>query len=256
MAAAQVRQSCVVVVKGFAFFAATVAVWHVVLAINIRTTPVFPWFVVLDAGFLYWAGRILHRRNLLGDRCGHRDTPRSVLFGILVVTASLAIAIIQGSIGGLQLGPLERIADVSPFFSTSAIVALPLYAAIAEELGFRGIVQTSLEPIVGVGIAIAITTALFSTVHAQNPLFGQQWAFYLSLSIALGLVAVICKSLTLCMALHAGLNGLSVVTTLYFGPIYLGELGGVARTMLGGVAIGCVAGAIYVAKIISCDAIE
>lgn len=100
------------------------------------------------------------------------------------------------------------------------ILSAALVAPIAEELLFRGLLQTTLLRATGrPWLSILITSALFTSVHISAadpaslpPLF--------VLSIALGLALERSKNLLTCITIHAGFNAFNLALTyiLYVAP--------------------------------------
>lgn len=222
---------------GLLLLAGTTILWSFVLALNIRTFPSVPWFVVIDIGALYLAARYLKRRDASSDRLDFDSlTTQSLAFGVGGVAACYCLGVVEGAIAGIQIGPMVSVPGLSAFGSNVAVLFLPVYAAVSEELTFRGLVQCNLERIFKPHWAILVTSALFLAVHVQRPDFAAQWVFLVSLSIVLGIVAAKFRSLILCIILHAAANFIVVVLAWALGPFRLHELSVAATGLIAALA--------------------
>lgn len=202
-----------------------ILLWHLALLANAVLSPEIPWFVVAAVGAAYFATRYVSRQEAIKSRLALGSmTGWALVFGVSGSIACLSIAIVEGSLAGLPLGPLMATIEAPPLFSNLAILLVPVYAAVIEELAFRGVIQIRLEGLLGTKAAIAIATLLFLGVHLQKADFAAQWFFYLTFSLTLGIVAARFRSLALCVVLHLALNFVSVAVTWAFGPFRLGEL--------------------------------
>ncbi len=172
------------------------SLWHAALLANAILSPAVPWFIVIAAASLYVATRYVCREEVTRNRLAFRSiSGRALAFGIAASIACLSISILEGSLASLALGPLAAPVHASPFVANLAILLLPAYAAVIEELAFRGVVQTSLEGRIGRNPAIGIATLLFLGVHLPKGDFAAQWLFYLTFSLTLGIVAAKFRSL-------------------------------------------------------------
>ena len=102
-------------------------------------------------------------------------------------------------------------------------IATAVVPAICEELAFRGIILTNLDPY-GKGTAILGSALLFGLMH-MNP---AQFLYTTVMGIMLGLVYVKTKSIWLCMVIHFVNNGLSVIQDIVY---YLFDADAVVRIM-------------------------
>lgn len=243
------RELALVVLRGALILFGGILLWHAALIANAILSPSIPWFVGMAAGGLYLVARYVRRSEFIETRLALRSVNGFALqFGVTATTACLCIAILQGSFAHLQLGPLAAPVHASPLVTNLAVLLLPGYAAVIEELSFRGAIQTSLEKLLGSKVAIAATTLLFLGVHVQKADFASQWMFYLSFSVVLGIVAARYGSLALCVLLHVTVNLVSVAIAWAFGPFQLGNLSEAAQVALTALALAGTASALVVLR--------
>lgn len=215
-----------------------ISLWHLALLVNAVLSPAIPWFVVTAVCVSYLATRYMSRSEAIRSRLAlHSMNGWALAFGASASIACVSVAILEGSFAGLPLGPLTAPVDASPLVTNLAILLLPVYAAVIEELAFRGAIQTTLEERLGTRAAIAIATLLFLGGHIQRADFAAQWLFYLTFSLTLGIVAAKFRSLVLCMVLHVAVNFISVLATWAFGPFHLGNLTLAAKVFITLIAI-------------------
>lgn len=85
-----------------------------------------------------------------------------------------------------------------------------IFAPILEELWFRGVALESLRPY-GNGFAIFVTAILFGITHANLA----QFFYATAIGIFLAYVAIHTGSIVVPMILHAMMNGISSITSLF-----------------------------------------
>jgi membrane protease YdiL (CAAX protease family) len=234
-------QELVAAVTGAALLVpATIAIWYVTLIANLAVSPSIPWFVVLDLLGLFGLFRYLKSQDLLSSSFALQPaSKRALVFGVTGMVACYCLAVIEGAFGGMRLGPLIEVASGANNTSVTAVLVLPVYAGISEEMIFRGALQTRLARTFGPVVAIALTTILFLGVHLQRSDFVTQWMFFAMLSIVLGTIASRLGSVPLCIVLHAGTNFVSVAVTWWFGPFLLANLRGWVLVPIACLGIAC-----------------
>jgi uncharacterized protein len=96
----------------------------------------------------------------------------------------------------------------SGFGGLGHALAIAIASAVGEEIVFRGVVYRRLEEKLGTAIALLISAALFSLVHAGNA--GANWVSTLAIAlesgVMLGLAYAATRSLWLPIGLHFGWN--------------------------------------------------
>jgi membrane protease YdiL (CAAX protease family) len=116
-----------------------------------------------------------------------------------------------------------------------SLVVLAGFAPVAEELFFRGYVQTRLEERFGAGPAIAVTSLLFGLFHMNLP----QGVFAGFFGLLVGWVAWATRSVRISIAVHAVNNAVFVLSI----AIGIGRPSGLARlienAVAAAIALGC-----------------
>ena len=89
-----------------------------------------------------------------------------------------------------------------------ALIAPTLFAAVSEELIFRGILFRWIEEFGGSWTALIVTSALFGAIHLSNPGATLTAAFFIAIEagIMLGAAYMLTRSLWLPMGIHAAWN--------------------------------------------------
>ena len=89
-----------------------------------------------------------------------------------------------------------------------ALIAPTLFAAVSEELIFRGILFRWIEEFGGSWLALIVTSALFGAIHLSNPGATLTAAFFIAIEagIMLGAAYMLTRSLWLPMGIHAAWN--------------------------------------------------
>lgn len=181
-------------------------IWQLMLSVNLALTTRIPWFVLGAAAACWWATRVVLRADVraLGQSTVNGSLLGFVLLAILLCIASFAF---QAAVTELPAtSTLAAPADVSPAFAAAFSIMAPVFAGMIEEVAFRGIIQPSLIRYFGRVRAIGATSLLFVIWHFWNPLFAYQCGAYLVMSVVLGFLAVVSRSLVLCVFAHAAVN--------------------------------------------------
>lgn len=234
------HQLLVAIVGATLLFLAAIATWYLTLIANVAVSPSIPWFVAADLLALYACLRYLRSQAVLARPFALRPVSKqALLFGVSGTVACYCLAVVEGAFGAMRLGPFEGVPRASNATSVTAVLFLPIYVGICEEMIFRGALQTRLERAIGPPAAIALTTVLFLAVHLQRPDFATQWMFLATLSIVLGVVVSKFDSLPLCVLLHASTNFVSVGLTWAFGPFSLSDLSSAALLVVACFGTAC-----------------
>jgi membrane protease YdiL (CAAX protease family) len=158
---------------------------------------------------------IIARRDVLPLLRAARISPRQA-FGL----AGVALAFMVAMAAYFQL--IER-AGV-PFYRATAsyldhawpvwsmFLMISVLPAIVEEMAFRGVIQSSLEQILGSREAWLIQAALFSVLHLLPIIFPSHFA----MGLFFGYLRLRSKSLYPGMLVHATWNALSLCEELYW----------------------------------------
>jgi membrane protease YdiL (CAAX protease family) len=217
-----------VVWSGLLAFLLTVlagGVWTVLLVSNIATSPAIPWAPAVMAVLLWlmW--------QYLGGRWGSLDTsearrrylratplPREV-FAWALSAGLLSIVALSGFwivLFRLVKVPGNALPDFSsyPWYTVALVLLMAsLVSSLAEEAGFRGYFQGTLERQLSGPIAIAIAALVIAPAHALTQ--GFYWPtmlWYFCVDVMFGTMAYLTKSILPGSVVHA--VGLTVFFTL------------------------------------------
>ena len=116
----------------------------------------------LIAAFLY----VHVRRGWLRDRTAGRLSPPRSRVPLPAVGVAVALALLAGNVAW-SLGPGEWVPTLesrSPAFFLIGV----LFAPLAEEVGYRGWVQTPLERPLGPVLAVALVAGAFAVSHGDD----------------------------------------------------------------------------------------
>ena len=188
-------------------------------ALNARVTPAVPWFILPGALLLLVAALAAERSVGIGlkNRLA-APFPLVVAIGLAVATLGTAICIAEGSLYGMthaaELGP----PGTSELFQLGYALWLPVVAAVAAELCFRGLMQTGLHALMSPWAAITLTAAINTAAHRWGPDLAQQWLGYFVLLVGFGYLRWWTRSLAPALVAHTLMN-LFVSAALYiWGP--------------------------------------
>lgn len=141
-----------------------------------------------------------HPRDDYRDPHALRNLALGLAAGLLIFSAAVAIAAAIGVYrvtGEGDLGGLE-----------AALVGPALFAAVSEELMFRGILFRWLEEWGGSWVALLLTSALFGCAHLLNPHASPIAAAGIAFEagVMLGAAYMLTRSLWMPMGIHAAWN--------------------------------------------------
>jgi membrane protease YdiL (CAAX protease family) len=185
-------------VVAFVVTAVTGGIWTALLAVNLATSPAFPWSVAVMALLLWLLWRYLggagwpratadaRRRYLRARRTSGRVFAWALTAGLLSIVALAGLWIVLFQVTNL---PSRALPDYSKYPLVTVALALvmaSLVNAVVEEATFRGYTQGVLEGSVGGGAAILITMLVMAPEHALTQ--GFAWPVLLTQSILPGIV--------------------------------------------------------------------
>jgi membrane protease YdiL (CAAX protease family) len=212
--------------------------------INSRIAPSVPWSAALSSILIvvFWAGLTAEGG---ADRSAFNQWPIWTLLAVSVLGV-LCFMAFQGVILSIWQGSYGVAAEENPRLAGS-FITIPLFAAIVEEMLFRGIVQVRAQHVVGARWAVLFTTCLFVPIHIVIPGFEFQWPLLLALSFICGWVASR-GSLLAAILIHAIYN-VSTNTFLHINGEFYFDTPDNVRTMLLALG-GLVAGAGLIATVV------
>jgi membrane protease YdiL (CAAX protease family) len=189
--------------------------WVVLIRLNVREHPEWPWAAATTACWLtimlvWLSGRGWPRRTSAFRRfhCRlWRPQPGAWAGDNLITILGLIGAMVGLSVVYVLIGASRPPVDVSPYPTTavrfSVLLMGPAVAGIVEEMAFRGYMQSHLERI-GPTFAILVTSTAFTLLHATHGLaylLAVAPGFFLA-SVVYGYLALKSGSILPGMALH------------------------------------------------------
>ncbi|HLZ96976.1 MAG TPA: type II CAAX endopeptidase family protein [Steroidobacteraceae bacterium] len=209
-------------VEAFVYLAAQIYLFQIVAGANYAILPGVPWFVIPLAISVYlssaWPVRKWSAWPIFW-------TPKRGVPALALILPALLICLAAVVIPGRILGLTITTLPVSPHATESLIasipIALPVFAAFTEEIGFRGILQGRLERYLGPPPAIAVTTVAYVLAHFGTPWFFPEILFYVALSVECGILASRARSVLPGILLHFAVNAIGIIGPLVWGPIHL-----------------------------------
>lgn len=220
---------------------ALTAIWSLLFAANLRSSPGAPWSVLAMALVLVAAWRALaaRRPELLPRRChsiAHRR--RALLAALALMSAAFGATLLVIRLAQVPTAALPHAAMANPLLACVWLAMASLVAGVAEEVGFRGVMQHGLERVMSRAVAIVVVAIAFALLHVGNPEFGAFAPIYLASSLGLSLIVRASGSLWPAIAAHALADFASYALLLLAGEDAIRNLSAVAQ---GGVAAACVA---------------
>lgn len=104
----------------------------------------------------------------------------------------------------------DGMAGLSPVFALVGFIGITVLTPLWEELFFRGILLSSIRLRWGVGLAVAVSSALFAAAHGVPILL----PYMLTLGIILAVLRIFHDSLWASLAMHVTINTIASVTIL------------------------------------------
>jgi membrane protease YdiL (CAAX protease family) len=191
-------------------------VWAALLAVNLATTPALPWAVVAMALILsllwrYVGGAGLPRSTAQARRRDRRANPVpppvfawALLAGALSIVALIGLWIVFSQVVTVPGNPLPDFSRYPRHTVALVLVTAALVAALAEEVGIRGYVQSMLERRFSPPVAIMIAALAIAPGHGLTQ--GFVWPtllFYLLVDVTFGVSAHLTDSILPGMVVHA-----------------------------------------------------
>jgi membrane protease YdiL (CAAX protease family) len=192
-------------------------IWSLLVAANLSLSPRFPWSIPITGGLLFlgWRVVILHRWNLPDIDENPLAIPHNSgrardygLGGLIGIAGFLAVAELIERLE-LPVSALHTGATQSPLLSLTYFAMASLVAALCEEAGLRGWMQSGLSVVLGRPSALAIVAVCFAAIHAANPALIELFPIYMLLSLAFSTLVSLSGSIWPAVAGHALANVLS-----------------------------------------------
>lgn len=210
------------VVGSAVYYTAVSIVSTELVLLNTRFAPTVPWSI-LTVGLVLWFGfSVVKKRlncNSLRKRSSSTSTP--ITFVLAATICCLSVAIIQGRVSEALLAPFSIGIATDSRLALAYAISMPVYAAITEEVAFRGILQGHLASQFG-SMPSAVTSALlFVIAHAWKPTFASQFGLYFAMAVATASITARSGYLLPATAIHALTNLVLALMPLVAGSTVL-----------------------------------
>lgn len=205
-------------------------IWTVLLAANLATSPAIPWAVVV-MGALLWLmwwylgghGGPERTQQARRDALRAKRVPGTrfiwaLLAGLFAILALAGLWFVLFQLAGLPPRALPDYGKYPVVTVALVLIMASLVSSLAEEAGFRGYFQGTLERRVGSIGAILIAAAVIAPAHALTQ--GFVWPvllFYLFVDITFGAMAYLTQSIVPGAIMHA------VGLFLFFTLVWSGD---------------------------------
>lgn len=232
------KTSAATIVGGLVFFVAAVFFSIGLAQLNADWSPALPWFPIPVLGVLFGAVYWINRRWDIGLAIppGTRWS-LIVTFAIASMIASHAVLILEGAWHGLTRSFEPAPPGVSPFFAAVYWIGITIALSTASEVGFRGIMQSRLQPLFGVWPAILIVSLVNTLSHRWDGLYERTIGVF-AILIAWGYLRHLSRSLTPTILTHIAAIFAWDLILWYLGPWDQGSMG--AGTLAAVAVVGLV----------------
>jgi membrane protease YdiL (CAAX protease family) len=210
MAAVDARTGTLIKLGIFAFLFTILAgaVWSVLLALNLRSTPAIPWCVAVMAGLLWPAWRMLssgpkRRQMLRATRVSGPAFTWALIAGLLSIVSFTGLWIVLIQLVHVKGNVLPPFSQYPIYTVVLVIVMASFMTAVVEEASFRGYFQGALEVRFGAVVAVVIAALLMVPGHALTQgLALTTVVFYLLVDVMLGAIAYLVQSIVPGIIVH------------------------------------------------------
>src|SRR6266513_697766 len=216
------------IILGFVLLTIGSTVTFLPLIGNLKFHPEIPWafpmtVVVLAIYCAYFSGwgppaasrdarKRLARTSLPSARIWRAAIPVMV-FGII---ALVALRLFLPSLMPVRAPSVSILLSPYPLATIiGALLSIATIAAVTEEMAFRGYMQKPLEEAYGVVPAVMIVGIMFWVAHLDHGITTTHLPFHMFVSIALGLLAYLTRSIVPAMIAHA-VGDLLLVPAYFF----------------------------------------
>lgn len=206
------------VLVGLIVTAAGTAPWLLLSLLNVRMSPHVPWAGPLTAAWLWGYWRYLsgygppHATAVLRrERLQIRSLSASIWSWALLATSSGFAALIAFSLAASRVAP-TRPADVSDLdryplaLVLTGLVMTAVVAAVTEEAGFRGYMQSMLDRHLGSVSSTVLVATIFGLIHLSHGFAPQRLMINAAASVILSLTARRTGSIRPGIVVHAAFD--------------------------------------------------
>lgn len=207
------------IVLGFgilALFISTLAggVWTALMLANIRTTPLFPWAVLVMAVFLwlawlYLGGKGWPRKTAAARRRYLRVNPVSTkiyfwtfLTGVLAIISLAGLWIVLFQVIKMPPNVLPEYSSYPVLTIAAFIIMGSLVSPLMEEAGFRGYLQVALEGDFPIPVALLLSSLFFALAHLNHGVLAPKLLVYFLVGVTFGTLAWLTDSILPVIPVH------------------------------------------------------
>lgn len=199
-----------------ALFISTLAggVWTALMLANIRTTPLFPWAVLVMAVFLwlawlYLGGKGWPQKTAAARRRYLRAKPVSAkvyfwtfLTGVLAIISLAGLWIVLYQVIKMPPNVLPEYSRY-PVFTVSAFILMgSLVSPLMEEAGFRGYLQVALEGDFPISVALLLSSLFFAMAHLNHGVLAPKLLVYFLVGVTFSTLAWLADSILPVIPVH------------------------------------------------------
>lgn len=204
------------VVLGFLISGMGTVPWGILVAVNLKTSPRFPWAVAAMAAWLwvfwqYLGGRWPPKRTSESRRLSLRANPVPMLaWRWLLLAGGLSLVSMVGLwllVARMTHLPGKPLPDVSsyPLYTIIAMTLMgSLVAPFCEKAGFRGYMQGRLERMLGPAAGIGVSSIVFALAHYTHGITPALLFLYFAGGVMFGVPAYLTDSLWPGIVVHIG----------------------------------------------------
>jgi membrane protease YdiL (CAAX protease family) len=215
-----IRPALIATLLALVVFSVLMGVSIELAALNARLSPDLPWFG-LPVALLLCGAAVLAERHV-GIGLWHPPEPHEPrVYGLALAVCLLGttVCVLQGALHGMthaaEIGP----PGTGRTFQMAYALLVPVVAAVAAELSFRGLMQTRLQALMPTWTAIAIVAVINTAAHRWGPNLAQQWLGYFVLLAGFGWLRWKTRSLLPPLIAHALLNIIVSAALYAWGPV-------------------------------------
>jgi len=188
------------IISGCAVSSAGVFTWGAMLAVLPAPWAILPMIAALWVFWKFFSGNWGSGARAKTREYNFRSTKLSppvwkwglaaAAFFVIIVQSSFVITFRLIQFPAAKFMADYKVIDTFPVWVAWAIIIMSsVVAAIAEEAGFRGYMQTPIEKKYGAGTAIIITSLIFTLIHLTHTWAFPIWPHIFFASVLLGMLA-------------------------------------------------------------------
>jgi membrane protease YdiL (CAAX protease family) len=167
-------------------------IWGGLVALNLSLSPLIPWSIPVMVCILALGWRLTGRKQWSWPSFDKQipaipheyAQPKTYWAGAALGLAGFLLLTLAVRYLALPVSPLPEGTSQVPIQSLAYFAMASCVAALSEEGGLRGWMQTGLSSAVGSPIAFAVVAVSFAALHAAGAAFLQLLPIYIAMSLA------------------------------------------------------------------------